>query len=191
MTILIHRISSDYNQIVLTDCAFLIILGWMKKSGLVVAAIATFFVAVGAICFIWLHGQPRRAAVGAVAQFAQALQSQNGAALLDSVLMPSAIQTRTPAEQTEFLVKALADEISPEGVASLKAHAEFGPAKILFPIDCLRWCQQAGVNVDDCVAFKMERAGIRAEVVLARDGATYRIVRCNNVKQMADEQKRT
>ena len=162
----------------------------MKKSGIFVATAASLTVA--AVVFLaWRHGQPRRSALGAVSQLSTALENPNGAALLNSVLMPLAIQSRTSAEQTEFLVKALSDEISPEGVAALKKHAEFGPAKVLFPNDCLRWCQQAGVNADDCVAFKMERAGIRAEVILARDGATYRIVRCNNVKHMADEQKRT
>ena len=49
------------------------------------------------------------------------------------------------------------------------------------------WCQQSGIDMDNCVAFKMERAGIRAEVVLVREGETYRVVRCNNVKQMASE----
>ena len=163
----------------------------MKTRGFRVVFFAALGLAVGAAVLLWQHGQPRRSALLEVSKLADNLANNRGAALLDSVLMPVVIQSRTPAEQTEFLVKALADEISPEGVASLKAHAEFGPAKVLFPNDYLRWCQQAGVNADDCVAFKMERAGIRAEVVLARDGATYRIVRCNNVKQMADEQKRT
>ena len=45
------------------------------------------------------------------------------------------------------------------------------------------------MKVEDCVAFKMERAGIRAEVVLLREGETYRVVRCNNVKQMAPEKQ--
>jgi len=32
----------------------------------------------------------------------------------------------------------------------------------------------------------MEHAGIRAEVVLVREGNVYRVLRCNNVKQMAE-----
>jgi hypothetical protein len=103
------------------------------------------------------------------------------------VFIPVAIQDRTPAEQQEFLDKALKDEISPAGVLALKRHAEFGDLKSLFPNEAAAWCRRAGVNADDCVAFKMERAGIRAEVVLVREGQTYRVVRCNNVKQMAEK----
>jgi len=99
--------------------------------------------------------------------------------------MPVAIRSQTPAEQQEFLTKTLADEISPAGVEALKRHAEYGPLKSVFPKEAPVWCSQAGVNVDDCVAFKMERAGIRAEVVMLHEGQTYRLVRCTNVKQMA------
>ena len=45
----------------------------------------------------------------------------------------------------------------------------------------------AGVEVDNCVAFRMERGGIRAEVVLASAKNSYRVVRCDNVRQMATE----
>ena len=99
--------------------------------------------------------------------------------------MPVAIRSQTPAEQQEFIAKALQNEISPAGVLAMKHHAEFGLAKSVFPVESAAWCQQAGVNADDCVAFKMERAGIRAEVLLVREGQSYRVVRCNNVKQMA------
>ena len=34
----------------------------------------------------------------------------------------------------------------------------------------------------------MERAGIRAEVVMLREGQTFHIIRCNNVKQMAGKE---
>ena len=36
-----------------------------------------------------------------------------------------------------------------------------------------------------CVAFRLEQDNIRAEVILVREGNTHRVVRCNNVKQMA------
>ena len=122
-----------------------------------------------------------------ISRLASHLANPQGSELLDTVVMPVAIRSRTPAEQQEFITKALADEISPNGVLALKHHAEFGPAKSVFPDECAVWCQQAGVSPDDCVAFKMERAGIRAEVLLVRDGQTYRVVRCKDVKQMAGE----
>ena len=99
--------------------------------------------------------------------------------------MPAAIRSQTPAEQQEFLTKALADEISPEGVLAMKHHAKFGLARLIFPDEYVNWCQQAGADPDNCVAFKVERAGVRAEIVLVQEGQNYRVVRCNNVKQMA------
>lgn len=156
----------------------------MKKRGLLFAAVVSLLVIV-AFYFSWQHGQPRREAGTAVSHLAVCLASLNGSDLLDTVLMPVAVQSRTPAEQTEFLVKALGGEISPEGVTALKQHAEFGPLKSIFPNEASIWSSQAGANAEDCVAFKMERNGIRAEVVLVREGKSFRIVRCNNVKQMA------
>jgi len=104
---------------------------------------------------------------------------------LDKIVLPQAIKGQTVAEQTDFLVKALHDEISPEGILALKHHAEFGSLKTIFPNEAADWCSQAGVNADDCVAFKMERAGIQAEIVLVHEGQNYRVVRCKDVKQMA------
>ena len=135
--------------------------------------------------WIWRSGESRRTALVAVNHLADGLASPQKDGLLNTVLVPRSLASLTPQEQTEFLVKALADEISPEGVQALKQHAEFGPVKSVFPNDYSKWCNQAGANPDDCVAFKMERAGISAEVVLLREGETYRVVRCNNVKQMA------
>ncbi|MBI4327376.1 MAG: hypothetical protein HY674_19245 [Chloroflexi bacterium] len=109
--------------------------------------------------------------------------------------MPSAISSRTVPEQIEFITKALRDEISPEGIEMLRKRGQFGPLKDLFPIEAGGWAKQAGVGVEDCVAFKMERNGLRAEVVLMKPStlnsqpstaeAHFRILRCNNVKQMA------
>jgi hypothetical protein len=142
---------------------------------------------VGLVYFLWRNDAPRRYSFKALDNFCIALNSGNADALLQTVVQPSAVQNRTAAEQAEFLVKALQDEISPEGLAALKREGQFGALKAVFPDEATKWSQQAGVNVDDCVAFKMERGGIRAEVVLLREGQTYRVVRCNNVKQMGAE----
>jgi hypothetical protein len=158
----------------------------MKIRGRVILVVATGL-ATGAAVLLWQHGQPRREAVLAVSKLANNLATNHGAELLDTILIPVAIQSQTPSEQEQFLAKALAGEISPAGVAALKRHAEFGPLKSIFPNEAPVWCSQAGVNVDDCVAFKMERAGIQAEIVLVHEGRNYRVVRCKDVKQMAGE----
>lgn len=119
------------------------------------------------------------------------MHASASADLRDVLVLPFALQGRTDAEQTEFLRKALADEISPAGLAVLKRDGQFGPLTNIFPAEAATWTQQAGVNVGDCVAFKLERNGVRAEVVLVGEGSrgdaktTFRIVRCNNVKQLA------
>ena len=114
-----------------------------------------------------------------------ALRTGNSADLLSTICLPAAIQGRTAPEQAQFLTKALADEISPEGLTVLQREGSFGPLTNLFSAEAEKWANQAGAKPEDCVAFKMERTGIRAEVVLLRAGKTFRIVRCNNVKQMA------
>ena len=152
---------------------------------LVVGIIATVL-AVSAVVLFWQHNQTRQTALHSLSRLASALADSHNSDLLDFVLMPVAVRSQTPAEQHEFVAKALSDEISSEGILALKHHAEFGLAKSVFPDEYANWCQQADVNADDCVAFKMERGGIRAEVLLVHDGQTYRVVRCNNVKQMAE-----
>jgi len=143
-------------------------------------------VLVGNVCwFFWKRDEPRRAAFHSLEQFAAALQTGDSANLLNEVVLPQAIHGRTAAEQTEFLQKALRDEISADGLQALKRDGVFGTAKDLFPAETVNWAKQAGVRVENCVAFKLERDGLRTEVVLVRDGQNYRIVRCNNVKQLA------
>ena len=157
----------------------------MKKFGLGAIVFVALALAVWGFFLFRQHGQSRRIALQSISKLASNLANPHGSELFDIVLIPAAIQDRTPAEQQEFLDKALNAEISPAGVLALKRHAEFGDLKSVFPKEAAAWCRQAGVNADDCVAFKMEHDGIRAEVVLLREGETYRVVRCNNVKQMA------
>jgi|CZKV01.1.fsa_nt_gi hypothetical protein len=157
----------------------------MRLLGKRVVAFVAIALALAGSFLLWQHGQPRREAVLAVSKLADNLANNRGSELLDAILIPVAVQSRTQTEQQEFITKALADEISPSGVEALKRQAEFGPLNSVFPKEAPEWCSQAGVDANDCVAFKMERAGIRAEVVMLREGQTYRIVRCNNVKQMA------
>jgi stress-induced morphogen len=118
----------------------------------------------------WHQDQSRRTALLSVSRLASDLANPCGAELLDTVVMPIAFRSQTPAEQEEFVAKALADEISQKGVHALKHHAEFGSAKSIFPAEYAGWCRRAGVNPDNCVAFKMERSGVRAEVLLVREG---------------------
>ena len=129
--------------------------------------------------------EPRRLCRDNLQQLAVALRAGDSAALLRSIVLPQAVAGRTAAEQSEFLQKALADEISEAGVAVLANKGRFGTLREIFPDKAAQWAGQAGVKIDDCVAFKAERNGIQAEAVLVREGNSYRIVRCNNIKQLA------
>ena len=146
---------------------------------------ALLLVISGFLLLKWSQDEPRRDSLAALRNLRAALSSNNSESLLNAIVLPQALRGRTVPEQVEFLRKALHDEISDEGVAALKRRGKFGPLNQVFPEEGGVWAKQAGAKPEDCIAFKMERAGIRAEVVLAHEGQTYRVVRCNNVKQMA------
>ena len=159
----------------------------MKARHITAVIILSIFTA----CFLWLrwkHDEPKRHSLKALQSLCTAIDSKSSA-ILDEIVLPRALTSRTAAELTEFFSKALGDEIPVDGIGALKKNASFGPLNELFSEEAARWAMQAGVNADDCVAFRMERNGIRAEVVLVLTGNQYRVVRCNNVKQMAAERR--
>lgn len=139
----------------------------------------------GAVWYFYRVGEPRRTAIQPVIALSKALASLDADCLAHVISMPVAIRDSTAQEQFEFLSKALRDEVSVEGSIVLQRKGDFGALTNLFPEEGIRWATQAGVDFNNCMAFKMERDGIRAEVVLVREGETYRVVRCNNVKQLA------
>jgi hypothetical protein len=161
--------------------------------------VALLVLASGFLWLKWKHDEPRRNCLQTLSQLDTALRTGNSPDLLKLICTPAAIQGRTAPEQAEFLTKALADEISPEGLVVLQREGQFGVLRNLFPAEAEGWAKQAGVKSEDCVAFKLERNGLRAEVVLTaeQDGRGqasedrsqperhYRIVRLNNVKQLA------
>ena len=169
----------------------------MKKRFVLIVALAMGF---GGLAWfgLWQTGGPRRAGLAALEQLDSSLRSGSAAALLDQIVLPAALAARTPAEQAEFITKALRDEISSEGLALLKRDGRFGPLTNLFPLEAQSWATQAGVRPEDCMAFRLDRPNApRAEVVLVRipdpSSATghspppsFRIVRCNNVRQLTD-----
>jgi hypothetical protein len=161
-----------------------------------IAIVFAAVVLLGTGFYLWKQGAPRRQAVAALNGLQVALTSPAPEALLQILMSPAAVRSRTAPEQAEFLRKALQDELSPEGIAVLGHQGQFGPLQELFPAEAEAWASQAGVKPEECIAFKLERNGLRAEVVLVKlhyfkphtppADEPYRIVRVNNVKQMAD-----
>lgn len=135
--------------------------------------------------FKWKRDEPRRHALASLNDLRASLEA-NSSSILENVLLPQAVVGRTQSEQIQFLSKAMRDEISADGISALAHRAAFGPLSTIFPEEATRWAHQAGVTATNCLAFRMERNGVRAEVVIYREGTNYRVLRCNNVKQMAE-----
>src|SRR5258707_11420212 len=127
--------------------------------------LGTVALLVLASCFLWhswKQDEPRRNSLTALHDLHDALGSNNADSLLNAIVLPQALQSRTEPEQVEFLRKALQDEISSEGLAALKSKGKFGSLNQIFPREGEAWARQAVAKPEDCVAFKMEEAGIRA-----------------------------
>jgi len=144
---------------------------------------------VGAIALgCWKLGEGKRQSFRALAHLEQCLVAPGAAGALDkAVLVPLGRTEQTVWEREDFLRKALRDEISSEGIAAIKREGTFGPLREIFPAEAEKWGALFGVKPEDCFAMRMERKGLRAEVVVLAEGGVYRVLRCNNVKQMADE----
>lgn len=161
------------------------------KVGRIIGLLILLLCVGGVSWHFWKKAEPRRDSLQALRQFNDALASGNAAKILELVSLPSALIGRTAAEQSEFLSKALRDEISTEGLGVLQREGQYGSLTNIFPAEAAAWAKTANVPVQDCVAFKLERNGLRAEVVLAYNSPLHtpqsklRIVRCNNVKQLA------
>ena len=134
----------------------------------------------------WVADEPRREALAAAARFGRELRSPDGK-VRDCVVVPGAYLSRTPQEQEDFVRKALRDEISAEGLEILSREGDYGPLAEVFPDNGSKWAKQFGVDAEDCVAFKTVKGNLIAELVLHNEGTRYRILRCNNVKQLAIE----
>jgi len=156
------------------------------KRRLAFLSIATCVLTV--IClweYQWRRSEPKRHCLDALRQFETSLNSSESSLLLKQVAIPQAVRGKTPQEQAEFIRKALRSEISEDGLRLIAKHGSFGPLNQIFPDEGAAWARQAGVNPDDCVALKSENRGLKAEIVMEIHGETYRVVRCNNVKQLA------
>ncbi len=143
----------------------------------------------GLLVWRWHAGQPGRQCLTSVGELARCLAAGDGQAALRVVAMPVAQATRSSSEQAEFLVSALRDEVSVEGLRVLRKTGEFGPLDRVFPVEGASWARQAGVDPAKCLAFKAARGDVHAELVFFLDGATCRVVRVNNVAQLANGER--
>jgi hypothetical protein len=163
------------------------VMGSRLKMVLMVAlAIAVLAgIALDAAYRAWKRDEPRREVFQTAQRLLKAMRAPPSTGILEEVVVPPALESRTPAEQSEFLRKALQDEISTEGLAVLRKEGRFGTLKEIFPQEAEKWAEQAGVNAQDCLAFRLDRNGLTAELVVLRNEPFGKIVRCNNISQLA------
>ena len=153
-------------------------------------AVVAVVAVVLAIFLRWQLAAPRREALQALENLHATLMTGSANLALEQVLLPQALQDRTRAEQGEFLVKALHDEITPGGLQALKQRATFGSLTNLFPGEASKWAAQAGVQPEACVAFRLDHPEFRTEVVLLKQGERLRVLRCNNVTRIVNTPQR-
>lgn len=151
------------------------------------SGVSTSFAALVGLLLInkWRVDSPRRHSLATLRALQAALSAGDTNAVLVHVVVPTALQTRTSFEKAEFITKALRDEVSVGGVEALSREGIFGSLQQIFPNEATTWATQSGVDPETCVAFKMEHNGLLAEVAFVKFGEELRIIRCNNVKQMA------
>jgi len=106
--------------------------------------------------------------------------------ILKSVLVPKSMESRTPQEQGNLLIRNLKGEVSYEGIQLLLAKGKFGPLIEIFPQKGPKWARTAGVDSEQCVAYRLDKDNATAEVVFVKENDQYKIVRCNDVKRVAD-----
>lgn len=88
----------------------------------VIATLVCLLIAVAASLFwaAWKRDEPRRKSIHALEQLQSSLSTSSPESLATEVLLPPALAERTVSEQTEFIRKALQDEMSPAGIVALK-----------------------------------------------------------------------
>ena len=133
--------------------------------------VVTLFVGVLAVWFTvdrYQRGAPRRTALAALVEVNRSLAAADSTRTLKLFVLPAAAAGRTPSEQAQWLGEILRDEISDAGIEEIRRHGRYGSLAEIFPEDASRWAESASLRVEDCVAFKLERNGMRCEVILAR-----------------------
>jgi len=148
--------------------------------------IALLAVAVGCTVLWWKSGDSKRQSLNALAQLEEIITDSNRTIPRELVVLPEVAKSKSQAECDQWLREVLREELSKEGIRELKQSARFGPLKEVFPESAAKWAESAGARADDSFAFRMDRNGVTAEVVLVPGSDGFRISRCNNVKQMAE-----
>lgn len=136
--------------------------------------------------YFGLGSSERRQAASFAGRFSQMLEARATDGLRQLVVSPSFLADKAPAERDHLMIDLLAGEVSAEGMNILVKEGVFGPLSSVFPTEQARWCKAFDVRSEDCVAFKLVRDNLTAELVLHRESdGSYRVLRANDIRQLA------
>lgn len=129
----------------------------------------------------------RARAISTAYQLNEAVRHQEGDGGNELLIAPPVFAERSHPEMILLMRDLLNSEISAEGLDILAEEGEFGPLKDLFPDQASAWLLPYGLSPDDCVAFKIQRGPLTAELVLHRqpDGG-FKVLRANDIRQLAE-----
>lgn len=163
--------------------------GWLRGFGPRRVWVLVAVVLVVGLAALVVHRQAsseRRQAARLLGRVVDSLAARSSDALLELMVVPQVVAGKSTAEQAQWLRDVLREEVTAEGVAALRSKGKFGRLPEVFPESSSRWTEDSGVRPEDCLAWRMERGGITAEVVYASSPQGFRFLRINNVAQMAD-----
>ncbi len=159
-----------------------------RKTAIALVTLAALVASVVALV-MWRQSKATSAGRPALAharQLARVLETPTrDSRLRDMVVVPGVCRNRTSQEQEDFLRKALKDEVSEDGLDVLASTGVFGPLREVFPEEAHEWTGPHGLDPAECVAFRATKGALRAELVLHVAEDDYRVVRCNNIRQLA------
>jgi hypothetical protein len=147
-------------------------------------AVAAFFALHERI----LHLQSSRMrAASAAYQLSEAIHRQDGKNTRGFMVAPPVFADHSQVEKGLLTLELLNNEVSAEGLDILANEGEFGPLNTLFPDQASAWLQPYGLSSDACVAFRLKRGQLTAELVLHRQpNGSYKVIRANDIRQLAE-----
>ena len=128
----------------------------------------------------------RNSAAVAATVLAQSLANRDSQSLSRLITLPPALEDKSPAERSLLTMDLLDTELSADGLRILLEQGAFGTLTKIFPEKAVEWTEPYRIPPDQCFAFKLTRNAVTAELGLHRqpDG-TFRVLRCNDIRQLA------
>lgn len=146
-----------------------------RVAGFVVASIIVVF-------FVREHQRPKREAIAVLQQLEQMVRADSTAQIERVIVVPEVVRDRSPSEKARLLREIFQNEVTTEGIESLRKVGTWGPLLDVFPDEAGRWTESTGIDPARCMALRNDGPDFRSEVVLVNDDNQLRVLRCNDVR---------